>query len=215
MPTSTKIAYLIDDDSDVRASLQVLLHSIGVTGRPFASAVDFLKALPHLAPGCLVIDVRMPELDGLELLDQLATQQVRWPAIMITGHGDVPAAVAALRGGAIDFIEKPFEEETLFHALERGFAALERSGADEGSGGRAAALVATLTPRERDAFEGLIRGETSKEVARRLQLSPRTAEMHRSRMMRKLNAERAADVLGIAAAAGYRLGRDGGGEDGR
>jgi two-component system response regulator FixJ len=213
VPASTKIAYLIDDDLDVRVSLQTLLRSIGVRGWPFASGLEFLEALPHLRPGCLVIDVRMPELDGLELLEQLARERIRWPAIMITGHGDVPAAVAALKSGAIDFIEKPFEEATLFEALERGFAALEQNESNEDLQDRATALLAALTPRERDAFEGLVRGETSKEVARRLQLSPRTAEMHRSRMMKKLGSERAADVLRIAAAAGYRLGRGDGAED--
>jgi two-component system response regulator FixJ len=199
----SKIAYLIDDDRDVRVSLGMLLATVDVTGWPFASAIDFLEALPHLKPGCLIIDVRMAEMDGLELLQRLNEQGLRWPAIMITGHGDVPAAVTSLKRGAVDFIEKPFEASLLFEALDRSFEALEHK---VGREQRAAELVATLTPRERDAFEGLIRGETSKEVARRLDLSPRTAEMHRARMMKKLKSERAADVLAIAAAAGYRLG---------
>jgi two-component system response regulator FixJ len=199
----SKIAYLIDDDRDVRVSLGMLLATIDVTGWPFPSAIDFLEALPHLKPGCLIVDVRMAEMDGLELLQRLNEQRLRWPAIMITGHGDVPAAVTSLKRGAVDFIEKPFEAAVLFEALERAFETLEQK---VGREQRAGELVDALTPRERDAFEGLVRGETSKEVARRLGLSPRTAEMHRSRMMKKLKAERAADVLAIAAAAGYRLG---------
>lgn len=202
----TKIAYLIDDDRDVRVSLGMLLATVNVTGWPFASAIDFLEALPHLKPGCLIIDVRMAELDGLELLERLEEQRLRWPAIMITGHGDVPAAVTSLKRGAVDFLEKPFESAVLFDALERGFEALEQK---IGREQRAGELVAALTPRERDAFEGLVRGETSKEVARRLSLSPRTAEMHRARMMKKLKSDRVADVLAIAAAAGYRLGNAG------
>jgi two-component system response regulator FixJ len=202
----SKIAYLIDDDRDVRVSLGMLLATIDVTGWPFASAIDFLEALPHLKPGCLIVDVRMAEMDGLELLQRLNEQRLRWPAIMITGHGDVPAAVTSLKRGAVDFIEKPFESTVLFEALDRGFEVLEQK---VGREQRADELIAALTPRERDAFDGLIHGQTSKEVARRLGLSPRTAEMHRSRMMKKLSCDRSADVLAIAAAAGFQLGNTG------
>jgi two-component system response regulator FixJ len=197
-----KIAYLIDDDRDVRVSLGMLLATVDVTAWPFASAFDFLEALPHLKPGCLIIDVRMAEMDGLQLLAWLNERGPHWPAIMITGHGDVAAAVASLKEGAVDFIEKPFEAALLLNALDRGFDTLKRTVWSERV---ALDLIAGLTPRERDAFDGVVRGETSKEVARRLTISPRTAEMHRARMMKKLKSDRVTDVLAIATAAGIRL----------
>jgi two-component system response regulator FixJ len=202
-PPVDRIVHIIDDDEDVRLSLQMLLRSAGLDSTLHASAADFLDAVASLEPGCLLVDLRMPDMDGMQLVERLVELRLCWPAVVRTGHGDVPTAVAAIQRGAADFLEKPFDEPTLLAALERGFGTLEAQG-----GGLRAALqrLSSLTPRERDALEGLVRGESTKEMARRLELSPRTAEMHRARLMKKLGAPRIADVLAIASAAGYRLG---------
>ena len=202
MLQQSKTVYIVDDDRDARISLQMLLRSVGMKSWPFGSAADILESLPHLSRGCLLVDLRMPEMDGISLLSELESLGVNWPAVVVSGQADVASAVAALRLGVVDFLEKPYSEEELLAAIDRCF---ERVDQDETlKSGQA--RIATLSPRERDALEGVIRGESSKQVAKRLKLSPRTVEMHRARMMRKLGVRSATDALGLAAAAGYRIG---------
>ena len=202
MIQQSKTVYIVDDDRDARISLQMLLRSVGLNSWPFRSAADILESLPHLARGCLLVDLRMPEMDGISLLSELESLGVDWPAVVVSGQADVPSAVAALRLGVVDFLEKPYSEEELLAAIDRCF---ERVDGDERlKSGQA--RIAALSPRERDALEGIIRGESSKQVAKRLKISPRTVEMHRARMMRKLGVRSATDALGLAAAAGYRIG---------
>ena len=202
MIQQSKTVYIVDDDRDTRISLQLLLRSVGLNSWPFGSAADILESLPHLAKGCLLVDLRMPEMDGIGLLSELGSLGVNWPAVVVSGQADVSSAVAALRLGVVDFLEKPYSEEELLAAIDRCF---ERVDGDETlKSGQA--RIAALSPRERDALEGVIRGESSKQVAKRLNLSPRTVEMHRARMMRKLGVKSATDALGLAAAAGYPIG---------
>ncbi|TMJ20875.1 MAG: response regulator transcription factor [Alphaproteobacteria bacterium] len=197
-----KIVYIVDDDREARISLQMLLRSAGMNSWPFGSATDILELLPHLAEGCLLVDLRMPGMDGISLLTELENRGVNWPAVVVSGQADVSSAVAALRLGVVDFLEKPYSEDELLAAIERCF---ERVEGDE-TIKLGQARIAALSPREREALEGVIRGESSKQVAKRLNLSPRTVEMHRARMMRKLGVRSATDALGMAAAAGYRIG---------
>jgi two-component system response regulator FixJ len=202
MIQQSRTVYIVDDDRDSRISLQMLLRSVGLNSWPFASAADILESLPHLTRGCLLVDLRMPDMDGIGLLSELENLGIDWPAVMVSGRADVPSILAALRLGVVDFIEKPYSEEELLGAINRGF---ERAHGDDSlKSGRA--QIAALSPRERDALEGILRGESSKQVARRLKLSPRTVEMHRARMMRKLGVKSAIETLGLAAAAGYRIG---------
>lgn len=198
----SKTVYIVDDDRDARISLQMLLRSVGMNSWPFGSAADILESLPHLVRGCLLVDLRMPGMDGISLLSELENLGVNWPAVVVSGQADVSSAVAALRLGVVDFLEKPYSEEELLAAIDRCFE--REAGDDTLKSGQA--QIAALSPRERDALEGVIRGESSKQVAKRLKLSPRTVEMHRARMMRKLGVRSATETLGLAAAAGYRIG---------
>lgn len=203
-----KTVYIVDDDRDARISLQALLRSAGITGWPFGSAADFLDSLPHLRPGCLLVDLRMPAMDGILLIEKLGQLGVQWPAVLLTGQADVPSAIAALRLGVIDLLEKPYDDTQLLQVLDRCFEKIEERVAIAEEGGR----VALLSRRERETLEGLVCGESSKAIAHRLKLSPRTVEMHRARMMKKLAARTTAEALAAAAAAGYRLRRPSGGD---
>lgn len=198
---SSRTVYVIDDDREARISLHMVLRSAEIRGRPFGSASDFLESLPDLTPGCLIVDLRMPSMDGIGLLVELERRGIDWPAIIVTGDPDVSAAVAALRLGVVDLLEKPYDQTELLDAIERCFLRCQaRYFAVEGQD-----RIAALTPRERDALDGVMRGETSKHSARRLNLSPRTVEMHRARMMRKLGVKTASGIVAVAATAGYRV----------
>jgi two-component system response regulator FixJ len=200
-----RTVYVIDDDRDVRVSLGVLLGANGYEARPFASAADFLDELPHLRPGCLIVDIRMPDIDGIALLSEAAARGVSWPAIVVTGHAEVPTAVAAMKLGALDFLEKPFSYSALMTALDHAFDLLERE-PDPRLSAAAAESVAGLSKRERQIFRGILAGLANKEMALRLDLSHRTVEMHRLKMMRRLGVRKATDLFALAAAAGIRAG---------
>lgn len=197
-----RTVYIVDDDREARISLQMLLRSVGMHGWSFGSAADLLESLPHLAKGCLLVDLRMPAMDGIGLLSELESLGIGWPAVVVSGRADVASAVAALRLGVVDFLEKPYSEEELLAAIDRCFERAE--GQEIAKSGRA--QIETLSARERDVLDGVLQGESSKEVARRLEISPRTVEMHRARMMRKLGVRNAIEAFGLAAAAGYRIG---------
>jgi two-component system response regulator FixJ len=182
-----------------------LLGANGYDVRPFASAADFLDELPHLRPGCLIVDIRMPDIDGIALLSEAAARGVSWPAIVVTGHAEVPTAVAAMKLGALDFLEKPFSYTALMSALEHAFDLLERE-PDSRLSAAVAESVAGLSKRERQIFRGILAGLANKEMALRLDLSHRTVEMHRLKMMRRLGVRKATDLFALAAAAGIRAG---------
>ena len=197
------LIYIVDDDDAVRDSLSLLLESRGYTVRAFGGAPEFLDAAPTLRAGCLITDIRMPEMDGLELQQHLVSRGLSFPLIVITGHGDVPLAVRAMKAGAIDFIEKPFSAETI---LASAAVALKRLGEAERDplASTAAARVAQLTPRERDVLEGLLAGLPNKSIAYDLAISPRTVEIHRARIMDKMAARSLSELVRMSIAAGMQ-----------
>lgn len=200
--TSKNAVFVVDDDDAVRESLGALLESYGFDTVVFPSALDFLAKIGHDAVGCLLADVRMPEMDGLELQERVAADYPNIAVIIITGHGDVPLAVRAMKAGAVDFIEKPFSEDlvvaTVRTALERA-ASLSRTATHAAV---AHSRIDMLTPRERQVLEGLVAGLPNKTIGYDLGISPRTVEIHRARVMDKLNAKSLSDLVRVAIAAG-------------
>ncbi|MCJ7527071.1 MAG: response regulator FixJ [Methyloceanibacter sp.] len=193
------IVHIVDDDEAVRQSLAFLLGSAGLAVRLYDSATAFLAGLASVKGGCLVTDIRMPDMTGLELLHALKAKGCGLPAIVITGHGDVALAVEAMKAGAVDFIEKPFDEEAILHAVQ---AALARG--SEGEGGDApaiAARLASLSERERQVLEGLIAGQPNKAIAYDLGISPRTVEVYRANLMTKMEARSLSELIRMAIVA--------------
>src|SRR5271155_2513729 len=192
-----RCVYIVDDDEAVRDSLSVLLESKAYAVRSFGSAPEFLAAAPSLPVGCLIADIRMPEMDGLELQQHLIDRSLHFPLIVITGHGDVPLVVRAMKAGAVDFIEKPFAAETI---LNSATAALKRLSRPPDQDHVAAERLGMLTPREREVLLGLLAGLPNKSIAYDLAISPRTVEVHRARVMDKMEARSLSELvhLGIA-----------------
>ena len=191
-----RVVHIVDDDEAVRQSLAFLLSSAGLAVRLYDSASAFLAGLASVKGGCLITDMRMPDMTGLELLHALKARACGLPAIVITGHGDVALAVEAMKAGAVDFIEKPFDEEAILHAVQ---AALERG--SEGEGGDApaiAARLASLSERERQVLEGLIAGHPNKTIAYDLGISPRTVEVYRANLMTKMEARSLSELIRMA-----------------
>ncbi len=189
------VVHIVDDDEAVRKSLAFLLSTAGAPVRVYESATAFLEALPSLQPGCLITDVRMPDMTGLELLERLKAKRVDIPVIVITGHGDVPLAVEAMKSGAVDFIEKPFAEDTILKAVR---AACERAGSKGKQSGEEAALaerLASLSERERQVLDGLIAGNANKTIAHELGISPRTVEVYRANVMNKMQAKSLSELI--------------------
>jgi two-component system response regulator FixJ len=193
-----RIVHIVDDDDAVRQSLAFLLGSAGLTVRLYDSAASFLAGLANVKNGCLVTDVRMPGMTGIELLKELRANACRLPAIVITGHGDVPLAVEAMKAGAVDFIEKPFEQAAILRAVE---AALAR-GADDDSPDDPAikTKLETLSERERQVLEGLVAGHPNKTIAFDLGISPRTVEVYRANLMTKMEAHSLSELIRMAIA---------------
>lgn len=194
--------FVVDDDPDVRDSLAALLSSSGLTPRVFESATAFLAKYKPGDSGCLVADIRMPDMDGIALQTELASRKAGLPVIIITGHGDVPLAVRAMKAGAMDFIEKPFDDERLLESIQRG---LSKAAEDKDSAEATqtiGARLATLTPRELEVLELLIAGHPNKVVGHQLDISPRTVEVHRGRLMDKMQARNLSDLVRMALAAG-------------
>lgn len=194
--------FVVDDETLIRQSLTLLLRSSGYDSRPFSSGDDFLDAAPYLPPGCAIVDINMPGLDGLQVQDQLRTDRPDIPLIFITGIGDVPTAVQALKKGAVDFIEKPFNDDVLLGCLA---TAMERVDAQADRHARHAVALermARLTLRESQVLRELVHGNSNKMVAHKLDLSVRTVEMHRARIMRKIGARSLAEAVLVAVEAG-------------
>jgi two-component system response regulator FixJ len=193
-----KHVYIVDDNADVRRGIHAALSAAGFTPRAFVSGTDFVEAAKDLEPGCVLLDLRMPDIDGLEVLE--ATHEIlpRFHVIMISAHGDVNTAVKAMRLGAIDFMEKPFTEAVLIDTLNAAFASLSESASAVERKLLARERVSTLSDREREVLQGLLAGMANKQVAVALDLSPRTVEMHRARMMDHLGAHALPDAIRIA-----------------
>lgn len=196
------VVHIVDDDDAVRDSLCFLLETAGYEVRPYASAVAFLAEAETVQGGCVVSDVRMPEMDGLELQVALVERGLALPLIFMTGHGDVPVAVQALKAGALDFMEKPFDDEAMLaavrEALERGrqhSKAVERAKV-------AQQCMARLTPREREVLQALVAGNPNKTIAFDLGMSPRTVEVHRARVMEKMEARSLSELVRMVLAGG-------------
>jgi two-component system response regulator FixJ len=192
------VVHVIDDDTDVRQSLAFLLSTAGLTVRVHESAVAFLKVLPEIKDGCIVTDVRMPGIDGLELQRRLGELELRLPVIVMTGHGDVPLAVEAMKAGAVDFIEKPFDDQVMLSAIR---AALARQADDRERNAQTAAIqerVARLSDRERDVLDRLVAGKANKVIAHELGISPRTVEVYRANVMTKMQADSLSELVRMA-----------------
>jgi len=194
--------YVIDDDEAMRDSLQFLLESSGFDVTLFESAQGFLDALPGLAFGCVVSDVRMPGIDGIELLKRMKAARSSCPIVIMTGHGDVPMAVETMKLGAIDFLEKPFEDERLTTMIESAIRQAEPTARDEAVTQDIAARIATLSPRERQVMDGLMAGRSNKQIAREYEISPRTIEVYRANVMTKMGANSLSELVRLAMRAG-------------
>ena len=196
--------YIVDDDEAVRDSLSVLLESKAYAVRSFVSGPEFLAVAPSLPVGCLIVDIRMPEMDGLELQQLLTDRSLDFPLIVITGHGDVPLAVRAMKAGAVDFIEKPFASEAILSSLEAALSHLTTPDKEDPVKAAAAAKLALLSPRERQVLQGLLAGLPNKSIAYDLEISPRTVEIHRARLMDKMGARSLSELVRVALAAGVQ-----------
>ncbi|MDR3504937.1 MAG: response regulator FixJ [Acidocella sp.] len=182
------VVHLIDDDEAVRQSLAFLLTSAGFAIRTYASATAFLDALVAVQPGCVVTDVRMPGLSGLDLQRELISRRIGLPVIVMTGHGDVKLAVEAMKAGAVDFIEKPFQDETMISAIRTAFDRYARDARHSDETNAVEARLNALTVREREVLDGLLAGRPNKTIAYDLNISARTVEVHRANLMTKMGA---------------------------
>jgi two-component system, LuxR family, response regulator FixJ len=199
-----RLVYLVDDDDAVRRSVGFMLKTSGFQVKGYDSGVGFLKDAKALEVGCVLLDIRMPGMDGLEVQEALAEKGVALPVIIMTGHGDVPLSVRAMKAGAVDFIEKPFEKLALLAAIEQAFALLSRTDAAEDRARDANVRLQALTSRERDVLDGLAQGLPNKSIAYDLGISPRTVEIHRANLMTKLKVRSLSEALRIAFAVQYR-----------
>lgn len=195
--------YVIDDDATIRKSLYFRFSASAIDVLPFASATDFLEHLPFLTPAPILLDIRMANMDGLQLLAILKERGITWPAVVLTAHGDVRVAVSAMKLGAIEFLEKPFAPEALDQAVEQAFAILDQSDHLLSAREQARRKIAQLTARESETLAILMEGAPNKEAAHRLGLSVRTIEMHRANALSKLEVRSIAEVVRLANVGGF------------
>jgi len=196
--------YIVDDDEAVRDSLGFQLEAAGYDVRTFSSGIDFLNRAPGLPPGCVILDVRMPDIDGLEVQIRLAEMKQSLPIVLITGHGEVPLAVRAMRAGAVDFVEKPFSEEAILESIRLAANRSVTLAIPDEHAEAAASRLKLLSSREREVLERLVAGLPNKTIACGLGISPRTVESHRARVMDKMQARSLSELVRRAMAAGLR-----------
>ena len=195
MNSSTSTIFIVDDDTQVRQALALLMESVGLKVQTYPSADAYLEQFDPEAPGCLILDVRMPGMSGLELQARLAAEAVHPPVIIITGHGDVPMAVRAVQSGAVDFIEKPFNDQALLDSVHR---ALDLDAKQRGRAGKLAEVqsrLASLTPREQQVMRMVVAGKRNKVIALELSVSQSTVEAHRAKVMEKMQAQSLSDLM--------------------
>lgn len=195
------IVYVVDDDGELRRSLHFLLETHNFYVSPFASGIEFIGHVQNLRAAPIILDLRMPQMDGIQVLSELARRQIKWPVIVLSGHGEVAVAVQSLKLGAIDFLEKPASAADLLSAIERAFQQLTSDSADDNRRERAAARMAVLTRRELEVLDHLCQGRSNKQVAFDLSISPRTVEMHRANALRQLNLRSLVEVAELRSAA--------------
>jgi FixJ family two-component response regulator len=192
---SQQTVYVIDDDEAVRDALGMLFRSVGYRVETYAAAADFLDGLDLERSGCLVLDVRLPGMSGLELHERLVSRHALLPVVFITGHGDVPMAVRAMKAGAVDFLEKPFNEQNLLDRVSRAFDLETRERREREQESDLRKRFESLTPREREVLDLVVDGELNKVIASRLGVSQRTVEIHRAHVMSKMGAESLAHLV--------------------
>ncbi|HEY3916479.1 MAG TPA: response regulator FixJ [Stellaceae bacterium] len=197
--------YIIDDDDAVRDSLAVQLTANGYEVESFASAVGFLEFAGSALPGCVISDVQMPDMDGMELQRRLVEMKLDFPVVIMTGHGGVALAVRAMKAGAVDFIEKPFEPQAMLESIELAQSRFAEQRATAAAGASAREKLDLLTPREREVFDAMVRGKQNKMIAYDLDISPRTVEVHRARVLEKLKARSLSELVRLALAAGVPI----------
>jgi FixJ family two-component response regulator len=193
--SSNSRVFIVDDDQEVRDAMRLLMESVGLMVETFPSAQAFLDQFDPERPGCLLLDVRMPGMSGLDLQARLAAERIHPPVIIITGHGDVPMAVRAVQAGAVDFIEKPFNDQALLDSVHR---AIEKDAEQRGEASRLAEIQARyekLTPREREVLEQVAAGKRNKVIAADLNVSQSTVEAHRAKVMEKMEAGSLSDLM--------------------
>ena len=199
---TNRTVFLVDDDEAIRHSASFMLRHAGYTVKTYPDGLAFLDSGSNDQDGCILLDVRMPGMDGLAVQSALNHRGINMPVIILTGHGDVPVAVEAMKGGAIEFLEKPYEKQALVGAIDNAFSLLDNQMADDKRSREAKARLTELTPRERQVLECLVDGLTNKGVAQALSISPRTEEIHRAHMMEKLQADSLSRALRLAFLAG-------------
>jgi two-component system, LuxR family, response regulator FixJ len=202
MSTAPRMIHLIDDEEALRRSASFLLKTSGYAVTTWESGVAFLKEARHAEPGCVLLDIRMPDMDGLEVQKAMAERGIAMPIIILTGHADVAMAVTAMKAGAIDFLEKPFEKAALVAAIDAAFHHIEGRDQAQERMDEARLRIAALTPREQEVLTGLANGLPNKSIAYDLEISPRTVEVHRANLMTKLGVGSLSDALRLAFAAG-------------
>jgi two-component system response regulator FixJ len=198
-----KHVYIVDDDDAVRGSLSMLLRSEDFSVLPFGNPSEFIAQVSDLEDGCVVLDLCMPEISGLEVMDELKKRNIKMPVICITGHGDIPTAVKALKVGAYEFLEKPFDSTILIRIITECISDRMDQQYIESFESNAKEVVASLTPREHEVLKGMVDGLRNKQIAYYMEISIRTVELHRVHVMEKLAAKSLSDVLKIAIAAGF------------
>ncbi|WP_324749418.1 response regulator FixJ [Sphingomonas sp. LY54] len=195
------VVHVIDDDEAARHALGFLLDCAGIQARTYESAIAFLKAVPNMEHGCIVTDVRMPEMSGVELIGKLKALGVPDPVIVITGHADVPLAIQAMKAGVADFIEKPFSDETILESVRAALARQQQRGLVETERDEIVARMATLSQREREVLDGLVEGHANKVIADDLAISARTVEVYRANVMTKMRARSLSELVRMATIA--------------
>lgn len=199
--TERRIVHIVDDEESIRRSTSFMLKTSGYTVATFASGASFLKEVKHLEPGCILLDIRMPEIDGLQVQQTLIERGIAMPIVFLTGHGDVQTAVTVMKKGAVELIEKPFEKSVVLGALDQAFARLGEQRLKDLRAQEARLLLAGLSIREHEVLRGLVQGLANKAIGLDLGISPRTVEVHRANLMTKLGVHTLSEALRIAFAA--------------
>jgi two-component system response regulator FixJ len=202
MSPEAAVIHVIDDDEPARQSLEFLLRANGLAVQSYESAVVFLNAVSYLKSGCIITDIRMPEVSGIDLLHRLKELKIALPVIVITGHGDVPLAVEAMKMGASDFLEKPFDEEVLLGSVRSALSRHDSDSRRQAERAQIEGRIAALSNREREVMEGLVAGNANKQIAYDLGISPRTVEIYRANLMTKMQAASLSELVRMALSAG-------------